>query len=98
MNFLVIYAIHSVIEAKFRKTILSIDMKLYKVKSSSNAVTINADFIKHCYFDRIDTDLVSKVIFLLELLFIRDGSFVLPGNGLSSVELSACIRHVCREV
>jgi hypothetical protein len=59
---------------------------------------INTDFIKHCYFVRIDSDLVSKAIFLLELLFIRDGSFVLPGNGLSSVELSACIRHVCREV
>jgi hypothetical protein len=56
---------------------------------------INADFIKHCSFVRIDTDLVSKAIFLLALIFIRDGSFVLPGNGLSSVELSACIRHVC---
>jgi hypothetical protein len=68
------------------------------VASLFDLQNINTDFIKHCYFVRIDSDLVSKAIFLLELLFIRDGSFVLPGNGLSSVELSACIRHVCREV
>jgi hypothetical protein len=43
---------------------------------------IDANFIKHWFFSKIDTDLMSKVILLLELLFFRMNRFLLlPGLG-----------------
>ena len=53
--------------------------------------------IKHWFFSKIDTDLMSRVVLLLELLFIRDESFFLPELGLDPAEVSTSISHLCRE-
>ena len=55
------------------------------------------NYIKHWFFSKIDTDLMSRVVLLLELLFIRDESFFLPGLGLDPAEISASISHLCRD-
>jgi hypothetical protein len=47
------------------------------------------DYIKHWVFSKMDTDLMSRVVLLLELLFIRDESSFLPGLGLDPAEVSA---------
>ena len=60
-------------------------------------LSIDVNSIKHWFFSKIDTDLMSRVVLLLELLFIRDESFFLPGLGLDPAEVSAGIRHLCRE-
>jgi hypothetical protein len=65
--------------------------------SLSDLHSIDVNFIKHCFFSKIDTDLMSRVILLLELLFIRDESFFLPGLGLDPAEVSAIISHLCRD-
>ena len=59
--------------------------------------SINVNSIKHWFFSKIDTDLMSRVVLLLELLFIRDESFFLPGLGLDPAEVSASISHLCRD-
>ena len=40
-----------------------------------DARSIVVNYIKHWFFSKIDTDLMSRVVLLLELLFIRDESF-----------------------
>ena len=58
---------------------------------------INAKLIKYWHFNQVDTELRSRVILLLELLFFKDESFFLPGLGLDSAEVAACINYLCRE-
>ena len=53
--------------------------------------------IKHWFSSKIDTDLMSRVVLLLELLLTKDESFFLPGLGLDPAEVSAIISHLCRD-
>ena len=54
------------------------------------------NFITRWYNNTLNDELISRVSLLAEVLFIRDGSYVLPGFDLQDSELRTYINYLSR--
>ena len=69
--------------------------KRYNV-SFFDYIHIDDNFITRWYNNTVNDELISRVSLLAEVLFIRDGSYVLTGFDLQDSELRTYINYFSR--
>ena len=66
---------------------------------ASNIQSVNSNTIHNCFFRSIDEELLNKVLVLMELIFIRDGSFEATALGAAPLfarqDLISFIASIC---